>query len=398
VTTPLLQTPGDRREDHAADAGAAVAAIYEQAELVIIAAIAALARKTAAGSMLPAVAVRHLQATVDQVLSAAAPRVRTVLDDAMQGASGAARAEVVPALPETAYPAPAVPDLTPWTRPLAVLLDTAGDNATQSAKDALGAVTGAAQAVQEDTGTTAAATRLALPPPPRSPYQEAISRGFGKFGGWPGQSLSYRRIQAAQAVLDDLAEHGITGFTDKAGRRWDLASYVEMATRTAVSNAWDEMQAQAAIRSGLDLAETGTHSTEGSCKLCLPWLSRTISLTGATAGYPTLDEAKAAGWRHPQCRCFFLVIGSGMMADVTNPVDLDQAAAVYKASQHQRLLERRVRAAGRRAQAAVTPQAKTRARRDLAAAQAASAAHRHASGLRMMQVSVRRRERPFGAR
>jgi predicted DsbA family dithiol-disulfide isomerase len=84
--------------------------------------------------------------------------------------------------------------------------------------------------------------------------------------------------------------------------------------------------------------------------------------------------------------------------DVTNPVDLEDAAQVYKASQHQRALERNVRAAGRAAHAAITPQAKTRARRDLAAARAASAAHRQQHHLRMMKVSAQRRERPYGAR
>jgi hypothetical protein len=199
-------------------------------------------------------------------------------------------------------------------------------------------------------------------------------------------------------MLDELASHGITGFTDKAGRNWDLATYTEMATRTAVSNAWDDMQAAAAIRSGLDLVETGTHSTEGSCPLCVPWLGMTLSLSGTTGGYPTVDEAKAAGWRHPNCRCFWWVIGGGYAVDVTNPVPLEDAAAMYRHSQDQRALERRVRVAGRHAQAAVTPQAKARARRDLTTARAASAAHRQQHQLRIMQVTSKRREAPHGPR
>jgi hypothetical protein len=174
--------------------------------------------------------------------------------------------------------------------------------------------------------------------------------------------------------------------------------YVEMATRTAVSNMWDELQAAAMVRSGLDLAVIGTHSTEGSCLHCLPWLGHTISLTGATAGYATYDEARATGFRHPNCRCFVMPPGDHSAQDVTNPVAVDQAAEVYKASQRQRVLERRVRIAARRHEAAITPQARNRARRDLAAARAASDAHRRQSGLRMMKVTVQRRERPWGAR
>jgi hypothetical protein len=171
-----------------------------------------------------------------------------------------------------------------------------------------------------------------------------------------------------------------------------------MATCTAVSNAWHEMQADMAIRSGLDLVETGTHSTEGSCPLCIPWLNCKLSLTDATAGDPTVADAKAAGWRHPNCRCFWWVIGGGYAVDVTNQVPIDQAAEVYKPSQEQRALERRIRVAGRRAQAAVTLQAKARARRDLASARAAAVAHRQQHQLRIMQATSKRRERPNGPR
>ena len=123
-----------------------------------------------------------------------------------------------------------------------------------------------------------------------------------------------------------------------------------------------------------------------------------MSLTGEAPGYPTIAEAKAAGFRHPNCRCYWTPIGTGVAMDVTVPVDPERAAEAYEASQRQRALERKVREAGRRYHAAVTPQARARARRDLAAARANSAAHRQRHGVRMMKVSVQRRERPFGAR
>jgi hypothetical protein len=393
-------TPGDRREDHATAAGSAIAVIYEQAELVIIAAIATLARKVATRSMLPAIAARHLQQTVDRVLSGAAPQARAVLDEAMTGAAAQVRGMLAPTLALPGH-TPTLPLPVARTEPLAALLDQATDTAAQSATRQLTAITAAAAQVTDAAPARAAAatSRLTLlPPPPDNPYATALDKAFGKFNGFPGQSLSYRRLQAAQGMLDELASKGITGFTDKAGRNWDLATYVEMATRTAVSNAWDDMQADVAVRSGLDLVETGTHSTEGSCPLCIPWLGRKLSLTGATPGYPTLAEAKAAGWRHPNCRCFWWIIGAGYMTDVTNPVPIGDAAAVYKHSQVQRTHERAVRVAGRRAQAAITPQAKTRARRELAAAHHAAAAHRQQHQLRIMQVTSKRREMPYGPR
>ncbi len=45
--------------------------------------------------------------------------------------------------------------------------------------------------------------------------------------------------------------------------------------------------------------------------LCSPWLGKVFSLTGATAGYPTLDEARATGFHHPNCGCTRVADGSG---------------------------------------------------------------------------------------
>lgn len=393
MTTPQPQTPGDAREDHAQAVAASVAAIYAQIELVLIGTVASLARKVAAGAMSKAVAVRRLRQTAGTVFAAATPKIRAALDDAVEATSEAAHGAITVPLP-TAPSAAA--DTLPYTQPLARSLDDAADKATTALQDTL---TAAADAADKATAELPAPGRRTLTAAARKPtiFDRAVSGAIGETrGGMPYSSLSLSRIQAAQKALDTLASQGVTGFTDRAGRNWDLASYVEMATRTAVSNAWDDMQAKAMVRSGLDLVFTYTHSTEGSCPRCIPWLGKTLSLTGATRGYPTLDEAKAAGFRHPNCRCTWVAEGSGV-AEVTNPVALGQAATVYKASQEQRALERKVRTAGRRANAAITPHARTKARHELATARAASAEHRRRTGLRMMKVSVKRREHPSRA-
>lgn len=370
MATPLPSTPGDDRENHAQTTADAVAGIAASAELALIATIAGLTRKTAAGAMPPQVAARRLEQTIRVVLASAAPRIRAVAEDGMRGAAARTGA--------TGGTAGDVQQLTQS-------LDAALATATSSAQAALTEATNAAEA------PNVAATAL-------SPQRQAVDRAIASTrGGAPYSSLSLSRIQAAQKALDDLGEQGITGYVDRAGRRWNLVSYVEMATRTAVSNAWDDLQTAVMSRSGLDLVLVATHSTEGSCRHCLPWLGRTLSLTGATRGHPTLDDAKASGFRHPNCRCFWTPLGAGVMADVTNPVPIDQAAAIYEASQRQRALERRVREAGRRMSAAITPAARARARRDLTAASAASEVHRRTTGMRMTQASVRRREHPFRA-
>ena len=386
-----MASPGDQREDHAEAVAAAIAAIYQQAELVIIAAVAYFARKAATGALLPAVAERKLQQAITAVYEQVRPKVEAELGAAVKDLQAVPQAALGPSLPQAqGMPSPAGGTQAGDLSPLADSIEAAQDTAQQSAASALSDAVTAADAVAPGPapgiyrGTADA-------------YRYAVQGAIEDRGGMPGASLSLSRIQAAQQALDDLTAHGITGFTDAAGRNWDLATYVEMATRTAVSNAWDDLQAAAMQRSGLDLIETYTHSTEGSCPLCIPWLGRTLSLTGATPGYPTLVEAKAAGFRHPRCRCSWVPLGAGVMAEVTNPVPTGEAAAAYEASQKQRALERDVRRAGRRAHAAITTQERTRARRELAAARAASEHHRQQAGVVMTKVSAARREHPFNA-
>lgn len=50
---------------------------------------------------------------------------------------------------------------------------------------------------------------------------------------------------------------------------------------------------------GHDLVKISTHTTD--CPLCKPWQGKILSITGKTKGYPTLDEAKAAGLFHEGC-------------------------------------------------------------------------------------------------
>ena len=263
------------------------------------------------------------------------------------------------------------------------------------------------------------------PPEPPSPpgdgggdvYHDAVYDALDETrGGLPATSTSFSRLQAAQKALDKLTAQGVTGFTDKAGKNWNLASYVEMATRTAVSQRYDDLQSSALQAAGVDLVFTYTVSTEGSCDACLPWLDKVLSLSGDTVGNVSVndaggsavshmvagsvDEATAAGWRHPSCRCEMTGFVDGTDFELLKYAGNSptEAAQAYEASQVQRGFERKVRAAASQAAVAVTPEAKTRTKADLKAAKAASKAHRESAGVIMTQVGVRRRERAGQAR
>jgi len=105
---------------------------------------------------------------------------------------------------------------------------------------------------------------------------------------------------AARRLRDDLAEQGITGFADRAGRRWNMRTYAEMVGRTVTAEAHRMGTANRILEHGIDLVRITGH--EGPCEMCGPWEGRILSLTGRTEGYPTLEYAQSRGLYHPNCR------------------------------------------------------------------------------------------------
>ncbi len=107
--------------------------------------------------------------------------------------------------------------------------------------------------------------------------------------------------QTAKRYREMLAEKGITGFKDAAGREWNMRSYTEMVARTTAREVMINGTANRLLEHGQDLAEITGGSAKNTCEICKGWTGRTISLTGKTPGYPTLEDARAAGLFHPRC-------------------------------------------------------------------------------------------------
>lgn len=196
------------------------------------------------------------------------------------------------------------------------------------------------------------------------------------------------RLRVAQEVLDDFERRGVTGFTDRAGRRWNLVSYIEMATRTAANEAATDTYLAQVAKAGHDIVRM---SVVPNCSdLCAPFQGRLLSVTGATVGsyegHPvvcSVAEAIARGYRHPGCRHILKAWFPG--DPLPDPPPPDPQA--YKDSQTLRRYEREVRAAKRAQAAAVTPEAKAAAGKAVRAAQARIREHVKATG------QVRKRER-----
>lgn len=95
----------------------------------------------------------------------------------------------------------------------------------------------------------------------------------------------------------ELRRNGITAFVDRRGRRWTLANYSRMVTRTTTREAATVGTTNRLREVGLDLVTIDEHP--GSCPICRPLQGRTYSLSGNSRNYP---RATALPPIHPNCR------------------------------------------------------------------------------------------------
>ena len=193
------------------------------------------------------------------------------------------------------------------------------------------------------------------------------------------------RRQAAQRAMWDFADRGIRSFTDRAGRRWDLATYTEMATRTASARAAVEGHRDRLVDSGLNLVQVSAEPQ--SCSLCAPWEGQILTLDDSGWGGGTitvehainddepvrvhvagsLDEARAAGLFHPNCTHATAGHMPGVSTPPTPYPNREQGA---EDRDRLRALERRTRAWKNREAAALDDEGRQRARQGVRDAQA----------------------------
>lgn len=204
------------------------------------------------------------------------------------------------------------------------------------------------------------------------------------------------RRQAAQHAWGQLLDRGVTGFVDEAGRRWELASYTEMAVRTGTAQAMRQGHMDRLTDEGEDLVIVSDSPRE--CRLCRPWERKILSLSGRNAGRVLREDeivddriiavnvtpiatARAAGLFHPNCTHSTSLYLPG----VTKVDNATADPAGYEAKQRQRAIERHIRRWKLRAAGALDPAAKRKADAKVREWQAALRQHIDQHGLKRLR-------------
>lgn len=197
---------------------------------------------------------------------------------------------------------------------------------------------------------------------------------------------SQTRRQAAQSMWARLIQRGITGFVDRAGRRWRLSSYVEMATRTNAQRAATTAQVDRLDTLGVELVSVSDAVQE--CPRCRPFEGEilrtndgplTVQVEHAindgemvtVHARATLDQARAEGLFHPNCRHSI----SAYLPGVSKPSPGRPDPEGNKAREQQRDLERSIRSAKELQETALDDQAQKAAGAKVRQAQAALRDH-----------------------
>lgn len=328
---------GYARDETAARASGQAAAVMGAAENLILIAVAAAAGKVLAG--MPAqLAARQFRASLVTAMTQARAAMSAILTASAMDARADVQRIVSADLGDLARVLPQRP--LPALARLAGDLRTAEHAAARAAMAAFAAILAAMLAARTYSG----------------------------------------RAAAAQRLLDDLAAAGLHAHTDRAGRKWGLGTYAAAATAGAVAYAHLSMQLAGYGDAGIDLVLITRDTPTAPCKNCRPYVWKVLSLSGHHAGPVTITDAAGReqslhvagaladavdhGLFHPRCRDSAHPWADGARLTGGPPPG---TPATYQAEQAQRRRDHLLLIAKRQQAMALTPQARTRARRKASA-------------------------------
>ena len=168
------------------------------------------------------------------------------------------------------------------------------------------------------------------------------------------------RVRAIRKAMNQLTATGITGFYDKAGRKWHAEAYAAMVVRTTAHNAAVEaIKTRQQEFGGGDIFQVSTHS--GARPLCFPYQGKFYSWSepggefkdgaGHTHQYENIDKTsygEPAGLFGINCGHHPIPMIPGFSYPQEGPTQTKaENDKEYEQSQIQRQYERQVREAKR---------------------------------------------------
>lgn len=152
--------------------------------------------------------------------------------------------------------------------------------------------------------------------------------------------------QAIDMATKDFLDKGINSIVYADGKRVNIASYAEMALRTASHRATLLGEGKKRDEWGLHLIVVSAHAN--TCPKCEKWQGKILiddvfsSGSKSDGDYPLLSEAIKAGLLHPNCRHTLITYFPDITQLPTVP-DGEDAIKTYEAEQKQRAYERKIR-------------------------------------------------------
>lgn len=193
-------------------------------------------------------------------------------------------------------------------------------------------------------------------------YRQTVFRSAAQFN-MGGKSLG----QAVDAAVQDFLAQGIRNIRYKDGRYVNIASYAEMALRTA--NLRANIQGEAAKRDEWGICTVKLSAHGSACPKCIPWQGKVYydDVYGSVpvpkdGKYPLLSTAIAGGALHPNCKngVHTWFEGINQPPKEMTQEEIDEANRRYDLEQQQRYCERNVRKYKRLKLGAIDPENATK--------------------------------------
>ncbi len=152
--------------------------------------------------------------------------------------------------------------------------------------------------------------------------------------------------KAIDMATKEFLNSGINSIIYKDGKRVNIASYAEMALRTASHRATLLGEGSKRDEYGIHTVVVTAHAN--TCKHCLPWQGKVLiddvfsHGTSEDGDYPMLSEAIEKGFMHPNCRHTLATYFPGI-TNIPKIPDNESSLSTYAAEQTQRYMERQIR-------------------------------------------------------